>query len=75
MRNAAITLVVAMAAGTLMPAVWETLPQQGSPEAALAAPTPAQTKSSPQWEYVPLPENLARGTGAIQGSIPPLSLT
>lgn len=75
MRNAAITLIFAMAAGTVLPAVWDTLEQRAAPEAALAAPTPAQRKSNPHWEYVPVPDDLARGPRADEAAIPPAALT
>lgn len=75
MTHEAITLVLAMAIGTVLMAAWDTPEQQATPEAALVAPTPAQKKNTPYWEYVPLPEDVARGPGSVQVALRPLALT
>ena len=75
MRRAAVTLVLAMAIGTVLAAAWDMQEPRTTPEAALVAPTPAQKKGAPYWEYVPLPENLARSPGTLLVAIRPFSLT
>ena len=72
MRRGAVTLVLAMGIGTVL-AAWEMPAQRTTPEAALAAPAPAQKKGA-HWEYVPLPEDVARGPGSLQVALRPLSL-
>ena len=75
MRHEAITLVLTMAVGTVLDAAWDTPAQQVASETALVAPTPAQRKSTPYWEYVPLPDDVARGPDSVQVAILPLALT
>lgn len=75
MRHEAITLVLTMAIGTVLAAAWNAPEPQTSPEAALAAPIPAQKKHTPHWEYVPLPDDVARGPGSVQVALRPLALT
>ncbi len=65
MKLEAITLVLTMTAGTLLTAAWSASEPQTSPEAALATPMQVQNKGTPYWEYVPLPEDVARGPAPV----------